>query len=145
MTKEQLNERIVKRGEKIEQLLKVEMASQGLKDRALANRKTLIRDTKVFVDFHDAINLETGQALKNVFNKISISYPTHLLFYERGDAPKTRKGKDVKYTRRDRKPLLGKVLPIQMVLLRRELVDLVGEEIVKNYVTIKIPGIYSSR
>ena len=142
-TREAILRDIEARGAQMERAIKVQMALQGIEERA-ANRPTLRKDTKVFVDFAEGFDLnDETRELKTILKKITISYPKQGLFIERGDAPKTRKGKPIKHSPRRKRPIFSAVLPIHVERLKVEIAELYGVDISKN-IRINIPGIYSS-
>jgi hypothetical protein len=137
-------DRLKARGKSIEHALKVQMAGLGIQERALS-RKTMYSDTNVWVDFAEGFNIsDDSPKLKTILRKVTIGTPVHSIFYERGDAPKSRKGNPIKHTQRDRHPLFGAIVPIQVELLKRELAEFYGLQIADK-IKITIPGIYSTQ
>jgi hypothetical protein len=135
---------IIAQGREIERQLRQEMATQGIHQRAERRYRNMANNTVVFVDIADGFNINDKEriALK-ILKKITVLYPLHGLFRERGDYPVSRKGKIIKATQRDRKPLFTKILPTQIEKLKNSIAELYGVQIA-GVIHINIPGIYSS-
>lgn len=141
-TRVELLKQIEERGRSIDRELKLIIASLSIEEREI-NRFTLRDDTNVWVNFAQGFYLDDVEGrLRQTFKNLVIGTPKHGVYYERGDAPRTRGNKAIKYTRRQAHPIFQAVITRQIQLLKEELAELYGQDI-SNSIQINIPRIYS--